>query len=196
VSAFFAWLAERFAAWDMPKWFFTVKAVTACRLQDICHLRSERLQDGRLVFTADITKNRSERHALLPKDLYAALDAYKGPAYLWERYPSELIAANRAKGYPTHRQNREFSPQRLYQWVVQTMQAYQNQTGHHLTSHDFRRAAFTRAAERDMHPKRAAVAFDVTAETMLRYYTATEKKKTADAVLADLAGDLVPAVKT
>ncbi len=49
-----------------------------------------------------------------------------------------------------------------------------------------------RAAEKDIHPKRAAAAFDVTPETMLRYYTATEKKKTADEVLMGLAEDLLP----
>lgn len=43
----------------------------------------------------------------------------------------------------------------------------------------------------DIHPKRAAVAFDVTAETMLKYYTATEKKRTADEVLGELQGELM-----
>lgn len=195
VSGFFDWLGERFPGWQMPKMFFSAKAATACRLDDVCSLRSSQLQDGRLVFGADQTKNRSERYAPLPDDLYAALDAYKGDTYLWERYPSELIAANKANGFPTHRQNPEFSPKRLYLWVVQIMQAYQNQTGKDLSSHDFRKAAFTRAAEEDIHPKRAAVAFDVTAETMMRYYTATEKKKTADDVMGELAGKLLPKPK-
>jgi hypothetical protein len=35
------------------------------------------------------------------------------------------------------------------------------------------------------------VAFDVTAETMLKYYTATEKKETADAVLSELQSKLM-----
>src|SRR5205814_8082995 len=104
VSAFFDWLKDRFGDWPMPVLFFSVKAVTACRLEDICQLRSDQLQDGRLVFTADTTKNRSERHATLPADLYAALDAYKGKTYLWERYPGELIQANQKNGFPTHRQ--------------------------------------------------------------------------------------------
>jgi site-specific recombinase XerD len=192
INEFFTWMVERFPGWAMPRLFFTVKAVTACRLEDICNIRSDQLEDGRLVFTADTTKNRSERYALLPEDLYAKLNAYKGKTWLWERYPPELIAVNKAKGYPTHRQNPEFSPQRLYQWVVQIMQDYQKQTGNDFSSHDFRKAAFTRAAEEDVHPKRAAVAFDVTAETMLRYYTATEKKKTADEVLGGLAEKLMP----
>jgi site-specific recombinase XerD len=192
IAAFFTWLAERYPAWDMPRLFFSVQAVTACRLEDICSLRSEQLRERRLVFTADTAKTRSERYAILPTDLYAALVAYKGDTYLWERYPPELIAANKAKGWPTHRQNTEFSTRRLYLWVVQLMQAYQDQTGNDLSSHDFRRAAFTRAAEKNLDPKRAAVAFDVTAETMLRYYTATEKKRTADEILGELAGDLLP----
>jgi integrase len=192
IDQFFEWLGERFPAWEMPKLFFEVKAVTGCRLDDLCQLRSEHLQDGRLVFPADATKNRSERYATLPVDVYAALDAYKGKTYLWERYPAELVAVNRQKGYPVHRQNPVFAPERLYQWVVQIMQSYKEATGHHLTSHDFRRAAFTRAAEQDIHPKRAGDAFDVTPETMLRYYTATEKKRNSDEVLGGLADKLRP----
>jgi integrase len=192
VDGFFEWLEQRYPGWPMPRLFFTVKALTACRLADICHLQSSQLQEGRLVFTAETTKNRSERYAILPADIFAELDAYKGPTYLWERYPAELIEANKAKGFPTHRQNLAFSPQRLYLWVVQLMQAYQAETGRDFSSHDFRKAAFTRAAEEDVHPKRAGVAFDVTPETMLRYYTATEKKKTADEVLGGLADRLMP----
>ena len=192
VGQFFEWLEKRWPGWAMPRLFFSVKAATACRLQDVCSLRSDQLRDGRLVFPADLTKNRSERYAILPTDLYAVLDAYKGPTYLWERYPAELIAANQEKGWPTHRQKGEFTPERLCLWVLQLMGNYHRETGQTLRTHDFRRAAFTRAAEEDIHPKRAAAAFDVTAETMLRYYTATEKKKTSDEVLGGLADKLLP----
>jgi hypothetical protein len=72
------------------------------------------------------------------------------------------------------------------------MQGYQAATGIHLSSHDFRRAAFTRAAEMNIHPKRAATAFDVTPETMMKYYTAAEKKQTADEVLGEMADALLP----
>jgi integrase len=192
VGAFFTWLEGRFPEWAMPRLFFSVKAVSGCRLQDVCALRSSQLQDGRIVFEADQTKNRSERYVILPEDLYKELDAYKGETYLWERYPAELKAANERNKAPTHRQSDEFSPRRLYLWVVQLMGKYQEATGNDLSSHDFRKAAFTRAAEKGVHPARAAAAFDVTSETMLRYYTATEKKKTADEVLRGLASDLLP----
>jgi hypothetical protein len=77
-------------------------------------------------------------------------------------------------------------------WVAQLMRKYQAVTGEDLSSHDFRKAAFTRAAEKGVHPAHAAAAFDVTSETMLRYYTATEKKKVSDEVLNGLAEDLLP----
>lgn len=195
VGDFFGWLQKRYPAWSMPRLFFSVKAATGCRLEDVCSLLSEQLQDGRIVFAADQTKNRSERYARLPAELYAEVNAYKGKTYLWEKYPAELIAANQLKGWPTHRQKADFTPERLYLWVLQLMGNYQRETGKKLRSHDFRRAAFTRAAEEDIHPKRAAAAFDVTPETMLRYYTATEKKKTADEVLDRLAGRLLPKPK-
>jgi len=153
---FLAWLEEWYKGWRIPYLFFMVKVMTGCRLDDICNLRSEQMQDGRLIFGADITKNRSERYAFLPPDLYAELDVYKGKTYLWERYPAELKEAIRKKGAPTHRLHLAFSPQRLYMWIVALMQDYQKQTGRDLSSHDFRRAAFTRAAEEDIHPKRAA----------------------------------------
>jgi hypothetical protein len=98
-----------------------------------------------------------------------------------------------AKSASRHQVIEEFSAQRLYGWIIALLRDYRKQTGKELSSHDFRKAAFTRAAEAGVHPKRAAVAFDVTPETMLKYYTATEKKRTADEVLAELQAVLTPA---
>lgn len=188
-------LAVEFEEEKIPSLFFTVKALTACRLEDICSLRSDQLRDGRIVFPASATKNRSERSAVLPEGVFKELVRYAGPMWLWEQYPAELRAPIRRKGNPCHRLNPEFAPRRLYLWVVALMQEYQKQTGKNLSSHDYRKAACTRAAEQDVHPKRAAVAFDVTPETMMKYYTATEKKQTADEVLGGLAGRLLPKKK-
>lgn len=190
LADFLAWLEGRYPGWRMPQLFFTVKALTACRLQDICGLHSKQLREGRLVFGADQTKNRSERYAILPVDIYADLDAYKGSVFLWERYPVELRA--HVKSASRHQVIEDFSAQRLCSWIIALLRDYRKQTGKDLSSHDFRKAAFTRAAEADIHPKRAAAAFDVTAETMLKYYTATEKKRTADEVLSELQAKLMP----
>jgi integrase len=193
LAEFLSWLEGRYPGWRMPHLFFTVKALTACRLEDICGLRSAQLQDGRLVFEADQTKNRSERYAILPADIFVELVAYRGETYLWERYPAELRV--HVKSASRHCVLDDFSVQRFVSWITALMRDYQNQTGNDLSSHDFRKAAFTRAAEADIHPKRAAVAFDVTAETMLKYYTATEKKRTADDVLVGLQDALMPVKK-
>jgi integrase len=193
LSEFLAWLEGRYSGWRMPHLFFTVKALTGCRLEDVCGLRSDQLQEGRLVLEADQTKNRSERYAILPPDIFAELVAYSGPTYLWERYPSEL--RQHVKGTSRHCVLDDFSITRFCGWIIALMRDYKKQTGNDLSSHDFRKAAFTRAAEADIHPKRAAVAFDVTPETMLKYYTATEKKRTADEVLSDLQAALMPTKK-
>ena len=76
VAGLFDWLDQRYPEWPMPRMFFSVKALTGCRLDEICNLRSNQLQDERLVFTADTTKNRSERYAILPPDLYSQIEAY------------------------------------------------------------------------------------------------------------------------
>jgi hypothetical protein len=56
------------------------------------------------------------------------------------------------------------------------MLGYQEKTGQDLPSHDFRKEAFSQAAEEEVLPKKAAVAFDVTAETKMKYYSATDEE--------------------
>lgn len=192
VADVFRWFDERYPGWAMPKLFFRVKALTASRLDDLCSLLAKAICDGGILFSADIAKQRKERFAKLPDDVYAELAAYRGPKWVWEKYPAELKAANQRLGVPTHRQNLEFAPRRLYLWVVQIMQTYQQQTGNEFSSHDFRKAAFTRAAEKDLHPKKVATGFGVTPETMLRYYTAVDQRKASEEVGAELADDLDP----
>src|SRR5437870_3904925 len=46
IGEFFDWLEERYPGWAMPRLFFSVKAATACRLEDVCSLLSHQLQDG------------------------------------------------------------------------------------------------------------------------------------------------------
>jgi len=52
-----------------------------------------------------------------PPDLYAHLEAIKGPAYLWESYATGLIEAVKKMGCPTHRIKADFVPRRLYHWI-------------------------------------------------------------------------------
>jgi hypothetical protein len=43
----------------------------------------------------------------------------------------------------------------------------------------------------DIHPKLAATGFDVTPETIVKYYAAVDKKRTANEVLGELADKLL-----
>ena len=81
VSAFFDWLEGRYPGWRMPHLFFSVKAATACRLEDLCGLRSSQLQDGRLVFTADT--HQEPRRALR--------DPARGPVRRAGRLPGRRL---------------------------------------------------------------------------------------------------------
>jgi hypothetical protein len=120
--------------------------------------------------------------------------ACHGETCLWERYPAELHV--HVKSASRHCVREDVWVSRMAGWIIALMRDYQRQTGKDLSSHDFRKTAFTRAAEADAHPKRAAVAFEVTSETMLKYYTATERKRTADEVLGGLQASLMPKKKS
>lgn len=71
ISDFFAWLEKRYPGWAMPQSFFSVKALTGCRLEDICSLRSAQLQDGRLVFPADSPRIAVKGMPLFPRTFTA-----------------------------------------------------------------------------------------------------------------------------
>jgi len=149
IAHFYQWIAERFGDWLFPKLFLAVKAHTGCRLMDLCSLKSAQLQPERLVFPANLTKGRKERAVPLPADLAAALDAFKGTTWLWENYLPGLRAALEEKSWPTHQLMEEFAPQRLYFWIETLFADYRkaNKERPALTSHMFRKRAFTMAWE-------------------------------------------------
>ena len=78
ITAFFNWMSARWQGWRLPILFFTVKSFLGNRILELCCLRSEQLQEGRIVFPADEVKGRKERKALLPPDVYTELKAAGG----------------------------------------------------------------------------------------------------------------------
>jgi len=118
LANFDRWLTERFGDWHLPNLFFAIKELTGCRVQDVCSLKSMQLREGRLYFPADVTKGRKARAVPLPADLFAALEATKGPGHLWESYPVGLKAVLERKSWPTHQLKLAFSPMRMVGWVM------------------------------------------------------------------------------
>jgi integrase len=189
IEHFYSWLKERFGDWPFPKLFLSTKAYTGCRLMDLCALKSAQLKEGRLVFPADLTKGRKERKVPLPDDLFAALDAFKGETWLWENYPSGLKAALQAKGWPTHQLKPGFEAQRLYYWVGLLFsdyhKAHPDQT---LTSHMFRKRAFTLAWEAGVDPRKASIAYGCNVHTVMEHYVAMDEQAVTDEVFRIMHG--------
>jgi integrase len=183
VGHFYGWLAGRFGEWHFPKLFLSVKAYTGCRLMDLCSLRSAQLAFGRLVFPADTAKGRKERRVPLPDDLFASLDGFTGGTWLWENYLPGLRAALRARGWPTHQLAAEFSPRRLYYWVETLFSDYQAANpDRHLTSHMFRKRAFTLAWEAGIDMRQASVAYGCNVDTLMKHYVAMDEQAVTDEV--------------
>lgn len=188
IELFYAWLAERFGKWVFPKLFLSAKAYTGCRLMDLCSLKSSQLRGGRLVFPPDLTKGRKERQVPLQADLFKALDAFKGKTWLWENYPLGLKAALQEKGFPTHQLKAEFSAQRLYYWVETLFTDYRTAYPDRppLTSHMFRKRAFTMAWQKGIDPRRAAIAYGCNVDTLMGHYVAMDEQQVTDDVFAQM----------
>ncbi len=188
IEHLYEWIAGRYGEWIFPKLFLSTKACTGCRLMDLCSLRSNQLRGGRLVFPADLTKGRKERAVPLPTDLFQSLDGFKGETWLWEKYLPGLKTAIIAKGWPTHQLMDEFSPQRLYFWVETVFADYKKAFPDRpaLTTHMFRKRAFTRAWNAGIDPRRAAIAIGCNIDTMMQHYVGLDEQEVTDDVFAQL----------
>jgi len=190
IEPFYAWIVERFGEWPFPKLFLSAKAYTGCRLMDLCSLKATQLRGGRLVFPADLTKGRKERAVPLLDDLYDSLDAVKGDIWLWEGYLPGLKAALQAKGWPTHQLNPVFAPERLYYWIETLVADYP--TAHLdrpvLTTHMFRKRAFTMAWQVGVDPRRAAIAYGCNVDTLMQHYVLMDEQQVTDDVFGQMHG--------
>jgi integrase len=182
VREFFAWLDARFPGWPLPRLLFEVKALTASRTSDLCGLKSDQLRGGRLVFRAEDVKGRADRSIPLPADLAAALEALKGPAYLWESF-----GERQAGGGP-------FVPRKLFYFVGNVVEAFNaSRPGQpRLTPHGFRRRALTVLTLATGSADAAAQAVGVDPATARRYYIDATAAYNADALFEKVADKLRP----
>src|SRR5262249_4349298 len=139
----------------------------------------------------DLTKGRKERSVPLPDDLFASLAAFKGKDWLWEGYVPGLKAALAAKGWPTHKLKDEFAPQRLYFWVETLFADYRKAFPDRpaLTSHMFRKRAFTMAWNAGIDARRASIAYGCNVDTLMRHYVDLDEQQVTDDVFARMNGN-------
>src|SRR5579864_6771817 len=194
VSTFFDWLEKRWMGWELPSLFFETKAVTGCRLGDMCSVLSSDLRDGKLHFTPHTTKSRKARVAVLPKDLFAKLRRIAGATYLWESYATELPTYLKLRGVPTHRVVEEFSPIRLNWWAKDEVDDFNKDHPEQakIRSHDFRKRAITEAHRAGLNVDTAAAAVGMSASTARSYYLAIDQEKASEELSAKLAKTLRP----
>jgi integrase len=189
IEAFYRWIAERFGDWPFPKLFLSTKSYTGCRLMDLCALKSEQLRNGRIVFPADLTKGRKERAVPLAAELFDALEGFKGKTWLWENYLRGLKAALKVRGWPTHQLMDVFSPQRLYFWVETLFADYRKvNKGQNLTTHMFRKRAFTLAWQKGVDARRASIAYGCNVDTLLKHYVLMDEQQVTDDVFEQMNG--------
>lgn len=195
VAAFFNWLAERWHGWELPTLFFETKAVTGCRLGDLCSVRSADLKGkDRLVFASSSAKARKERVAVLPHDLFEKLKGVAGSVYLWESYASDIPHYLKLRGVPTHRVVPEFDPERLCWWAKDEVDDFNkaHPDKPKLKSHDFRKRAVTEAHRAGLDVDTAAAAVGMSSSTARAYYLAMDQEKAAAQLAAKLADTLRP----
>lgn len=198
LTHFLAWIETRFSGWELPVLFIETKAVTGCRLMDLASTESSQLRDGRLYFRADQTKGRKARSVPLPDELFAKLEAIKGPHYLWESYPQGLLEAVKKMGCPVHSIKADFQPSRLYHWIETLFIDYRkdNPDRPAIHSHQLRKRAFTAAWRNNIDPRKAAIAFGCNVDTVMRHYVAMDEQAVTDEVTKQLATVLAPKPRT
>jgi integrase len=190
IANLYEWIAERFGNWPFPKLFLSAKAFTGCRLMDLCALKSVQLRDKRLTFPAGLTKGRKARVVPLQDDLSTMLDAFKGQTWLWEGYLPGLKDAIKAKGWPTHQLNMTFDPKRLYSWVETLFTDYRKAFPDRprLTSHMFRKRAFTMAWEKGIDARKASIAYGCNVDTLMKHYVRMDEQEVTDEVFSKMHG--------
>lgn len=189
LARFLAWIDIKYSGWELPRVFLETKALTGCRLMDLCVIESSQLKDGRLHFHADQTKGRKARSVPLPTGLYAKLEEMKGDKHLWESYPAGLRTSVEKMGCPTHRIKTDFVPGRLYHWIQTLFIDYGKE---HLEeppihSHMLRKRAFTAAWDAGIDPRRAAIAIGCNPETIMKHYVQLDEQAVTDDVIRQLS---------
>ncbi len=194
LTHFLGWLHKRFFGWELPLLFIETKAMTGCRLMDLASLESSQLRGGRIQFRADQTKGRKARSMPLPAELFAKLEAMKGPKFVWESYPQGLIEAVKERGCPVHRIKADFKPSRLYHWIETLFIDYgkENPDRPPIHSHQLRKRAFTAAWLNNIDPRKAAIAYGCNVDTVMKHYVAMDEQAVTDEVTNQLAETLAP----
>jgi hypothetical protein len=123
----------------------------------------------------------------LPAELFADLEAIRGKTYFWDRFPDELRQVLRTRGVGSWKLvSQIYSPRMLYNWVTQLLRRYSKKEGRRVTSHMFRKRAFTLAFVAGLDARKAAIAIGCNVDTMMKHYVSLDEQAVRDEVFAEL----------
>ncbi len=190
VTVFFAWIKEKYPAWERLYALLELKAISGCRSMDVYSLRSNQLVNGRVVWTAEQTKHREGRAVLVPNTLFQQLQRLAGKTWLWEG-----MIADREKYRPNRKQiAKTFSPETLRNTVRHIFEQFADEhpDKKHLTPHAFRRRAITLMVTATQSVDATAEAIGLHPATARAYYLDARRAFDTDEVFRKLAGILIP----
>lgn len=190
VKAFFNWLEKRHPGWALPRLFVEVKALSGCRLNDLCQLRSEQLNAKRHTLTIHPHQDKTHRERVipLPADLCEALNKAKGPVYLWERYLEESKTHRPAK---ITKKRTEFTTELIYHGMQNIFREYA-EAGGKLRSHGLRKRAITLMTLATQNVDQTAQAIGIDAQTARKYYLDAKTAFGGNDLLKKMASILRP----
>jgi integrase len=183
VADFFKWLEVKFPGWELPRLFVEVKALSGCRLNDLCQVLSDQLDAKAMTLTIrpEHDKTHRERVIPLPADLVARLEAIMGRTYLWERYNLD------AKTYRRGTKSKdEFTPEYFYNAMKCLFRDF-GKTGGKLRSHGLRKRAITLTTLATQSVDATAQAIGIDAQTARKYYLDASKAFSGSELLKQMA---------
>lgn len=194
VDQFFKWLDAKYPEWSLPRLFVEVKALSGCRLNDLCQIRSEQLDPvlHLLRINPDQDKTHKERIIPLPEDLTRKLNEIKGEVYLWERY---LEDSKKYRPGTITKKRETFEPCLMYHAMQSIFREYA-QSGGKLRSHGLRKRAITLMAMATQNVDQTAAAIGVSAQTARKHYLDAKRAFDGQELLKKMADVLRPKDKT
>lgn len=190
VTEFFKWIHTRYPEWHRLHALLNLKAISGCRSQDLCQLRTEQLRNGRVEWTAAQTKQREGRSVKLPEELFKQLQQLAGSVWLWEGF-----SADAAKFRPSRIKMPEGYSAKSVAGVVSNLFrefGEEQPNRKHLTPHALRRRAITLTVTATQSVDATAQAIGLNPATARRYYLDSQRAFDTDAIFDKLATKLMP----
>lgn len=190
MQTLFEYVQTRYPEWKALHALIELKALSACRLRDVCLLESDQVKDGRVTWRAEQTKQREGRTVKLPAELFDTLREVAGETYLWQGIIDGLGKHRRKQ---THK-NDKTQAERVYNIVGNVFREFSDANPEHaMSSHALRRWGITEAVKVTQSIDAAAFAIGITPACAKAHYLNSQRAFNADDVFSKMSLPKCPA---